>query len=662
VKPGGGKEWFTAAELADLALAGLGGVKRRINERAASEGWALRTGKWDEPLARPRTARGGGLEYHISVLPAAARVALAAMGIAVVADIVDPPASAALTGAALTGAAQLWRWFDGASDKVKTEAARRMTAIGEIETYEAAGLTRSAAVATVAAMSAIGASTLWSWLGLIEGVAASDRLAYLAPRRAGGGASAEVEASCWQVLLSDYLRPEKPTFTECYRRMVRDYAAPRGIAVPIERTLRRKLERVDGRLIIARREGAEALRRSIPAQERSVMELHALEAVNIDGHKFDVFVRWEDGRIGRPMMVALQDIYSRKIVAHRIDESENALVTRLTFADLFRDYGIPKHCLLDNGRAFASKLITGGAKSRFRFKIKAEEPTGILTALGIHIHWATPYRGQSKPIERAFRDLCDTIAKHPALAGAYTGNRPDAKPENYGSKAIPIADFRAVCAAGIAAHNARPGRRTETAQGRSFDDVFAASYAVAPIGKATPEQLRLALLTAEERTCDRDTGVVTLEGNRYHAAELRDHTGKRVTLRFDPDDLHGAVHVYDRAGMFICTAPAIGRDGFFDKASAGKRKAQEADLRRTVREVERLTDLIDVQSLAALMPAHPDETPAPIAAVVRPVRHRGQTRAALKPVSEASQALLDAAQGRPLAPVIDRLAGLRLVG
>lgn len=94
-------------------------------------------------------------------------------------------------------------------------------------------------------------------------------------------------------------------------------------------------------------------------------------------------------------MVTIQDIYSRKILAWRIDESESALSTRLVFADLFVKWGIPKHCLLDNGRAFASKTITGGAKTRFRFKIKDEEPTGVLTALGIIIHWATPYRGQS---------------------------------------------------------------------------------------------------------------------------------------------------------------------------------------------------------------------------------------------------------------------------
>src|SRR3546814_11612024 len=72
-------------------------------------------------------------------------------------------------------------------------------------------------------------------------------------------------------------------------------------------------------------------------------------------------------------------------------------------------------------------------------------------------------RGQSKPIERAWRDFCDTIAKHPVFAGAYTGNKPDAKPENYGSHAVPLALFRAVFAREIAGPNAGQGRRTEIA-------------------------------------------------------------------------------------------------------------------------------------------------------------------------------------------------------
>ncbi len=641
MKLGGGNGWFTAAELAEARLPGMPTTKRKVNERASLEGWALRTDAHGRPLARPRAGRGGGSEYHVDVLPIAARAAVAAKGVAMIAHVSDKPESRA---------SSRWRAFEAATDKVKAEAQRRLGALQMIGALEASGMTRTAAISSASASVGASPATIWNWISLVDGIAEADRLAFLAPQRTGGGAEATLDPILWQILTSDYLRPEQPTFSACYYRAKRGYADPNGLSMPTERTLRRKLEReIDPRVIVARREGQEALRRMLPPQERSVLGLHAMEAVNIDGHKWDVFVRWEDGRIGRPMMVAIQCLYSRKILAHRIDESENALATRLVFADLFREWGIPQHCLLDNGRAFASKAITGGAKSRFRFKISPWEPTGVLTGVGVQIHWATPYRGQSKPIERGFRDLCDAVAKHPSLAGAYTGNHPGAKPENYGSHAVPIDEFRRIIADGIAAHNAKPGRRTETANGRSFDETFAESYAVAPIGKATPEQLRLALLTAEDRMCDRQTAVITLEGNRYWSSELIRYAGERLTIRFDPDDLHGTVYAYDREGQFICAAPVITKTGFFDKASANERRSLEKRHRDATRALEKNAQLISANAVAALLTPG-DTTIVPPPSVVRPIRHRGNTAVAIAHAPQPAEHELAAASA------IDRMA------
>ena len=77
-----------------------------------------------------------------------------------------------------------------------------------------------------------------------------------------------------------------------------------------------------------------ALRKLLPPQKRSVADLHAMELVNIDGLNWDVFVRFPDGRIARPMMIAIQDVFSRKFLSWRIGESESAIETRLCFADL----------------------------------------------------------------------------------------------------------------------------------------------------------------------------------------------------------------------------------------------------------------------------------------------------------------------------------------
>lgn len=246
-----------------------------------------------------------------------------------------------------------------------------------------------------------------------------------------------------------------------------------------------------------------------------------------------------------------------------------------------------------------------------------------------------PLPGSSKPIERAWRDLCEDIAKHPSVAGAYTGNRPDAKPENYRERAIPIAEFRAHVARQIAAHNARDGRRTEAAKGKSFDAAFAESYAVSPIGKASQGQLMLALLMAEDRRCHRENGSVTLAGNTYWSPDMIELAGKKVTLRFDPDNLHGEVHVYRDTGQYVGAAPVIAVTGFFSKADAEHRAKLEADLRRKVRKAEDAADLLRADQLAELLSGPSTPAPQPVAGVVRPVRHRGQTAAALKPIQQA---------------------------
>ncbi|MFC0686429.1 transposase domain-containing protein [Novosphingobium clariflavum] len=620
------REWFTPAELADLALPGLPADKRSINRRAQEERWSMRTNAAGELLVRPRAGRGGGVEFHVSLLPGTARLELSRRGLT---DARPAPEKVETDNGG-------WRWFDVQSAKVKTEAERRLGIINEIELLEGSGLTRSAAVSESGRRHSVGVSTMWNWLDKITGVAKENRLPALAPRRKGGGAVADIDPLLWNLFKSDYLRPSAPTLTSCYNRTA-EIAKARGLSMPSEKTFKRRLEKETPKAVIKlRREGEEALRRSIPSQRRTVSDLHALECINIDGHKFDVFVKTPDGRVIRPIMVAIQDVYSRKFLSWRIGGEESAIQARLAFADVFEVFGIPKECVLDNGRAWASKWITGGAKSRFRFKIKEEEPTGLLTALGIGIHWALPYRGQSKPIERGFRDLCETIAKHPAMEGAYTGNNPMAKPENYGSKAIEWNAFVAHVDRGMAAHNAKQGRRTEMARNRSFDEVFAESYASAPIGKATPEQMRMALLAAEQKSVDRRTGEIELYGNRYWSEACGELHGQKVTVRFDPDNLMREVHLYALDGRYLTSAEIIQDTGFLDAASAKTAAKRWADYRKRIRGAAEAEMLLAAEQVAALQ-ADTAKMELPEPAVIRPVRHRGQTAAALKPAPLAVQ-------------------------
>lgn len=639
IEIGGGKTWFTALELETLALPGLPRTKRKINERAAEERWALKVDDHGQPLSRPRKGRGGGLEYHLSLLPDAARAELVRRGVSWL------PANDE-DAVAIARQAHGWAWYEMQSEAVKAEAMRRAAILDMFDGFIAAGMNRtSAAQATHQAVKdSIG--TIYNYLKLVKGVRRADYLPALAPRRKGGGRECEVDDGAWQYLKSEYLRPEAPTFSSCYYATLKYYAAPRGIELPSEKTLLRKLQReVDPRLVIALRTGMDAVRNMVPPQQRSKAHMFAMDMVNIDGHKFDVFVNFgKDAQgkdiIARPMMVAIQDVYSSMMLAWRIGDTESALLTRLAFADLFRNYGIPNRCLMDNGRAFASKWVTGGVRTRFRFTIREDDPLGLLPALGIGVQFAQPYSGQSKPIERSFRTLADYVAKDIRCAGAYTGNNPLNKPENYGSRAVPLAIFVQVVADGIAAYNEREGRRTETTNGSSYQATFRASYETAVITKAidqaSEEHLRLALLTGEKIKADRKDGSVRIVGNRYWSRELSRHAGQLLTIRFDPDDLTLPIHVYTMAGDYICTADRIGAARFDSVEEAQRQKKTVGDMRKTVRRLRDQEGLLNAQELEAQRrysePAEPDM----VANVIRPARFRGN--AALKAASRAAPA------------------------
>lgn len=629
------KEWYAPAEIAALNLPDLPSTKSAVIRVAKRESWQDRTNLAGGALARPREGRGGGWEYHYTLLPGRAQAKL-------VRD-----AAPALPAKPSGGRPEQWAWFERQPDSKKAAARDKFDALLAARALERGGLATNLAVNEVARQRGKSPRSLYNWRDQVAGLNEGDWLPALCPRHAGRTARVECDAEAWEFLKRQYLSDEKRQFAFCYD-LLKEASAEHGWTIPSARTLERRLTSEIPRAIrVFWRQGEEAARRLYPHQERDRTGFHALQAVNADGHKWDVFVKWPDGTIARPLMLAIQDLYSNKIVAWRIDRSENAGLVRLAFKDMFEEWGIPEIAFLDNGRGFAAKDITGGQKTRYRFKVKAEEPTGILTSLGVDARWTRPYSGQSKPIERAFGELCQRIAKHPVFEGAYTGNKPDAKPESYGSRAVDLDTFIATVGKGIVAYNARPNRRTRVCGGvRSFDDVFAESYASAPIRKAAPEQLRMCLLAAEAVRANAQSGSVTLLGNRYWSEALVEHAGRPLTVRFDPDDLHGGVHVYRQDGVHVCFAECLEAAGFADAAAAREHARKFKAFRKGLKETAALERSMTLEQLIALMPDTEEPDP-PEAKVVRMVgKTIGNTalRAKADPEAERQENISDAAR------------------
>lgn len=598
------KEWWTAREIAEACLPDMQSSQQGVEAEAKRDGW-----RGHPEYARPRAGRGGGWEYHWRLFPSRAQRQLIMMSNAPEAPKSRPDRD------------QAWTWFDGLPEDVKEKAKRSLRILQEVEAL-APAVGKFMAVGMIANRRHVSDRTIWNWFERVEGVRLDDRLPYLAPRHRAAmpkPMKASAAPEFYTILKGIYLRLEGPDFAPAHRDTVTICKAM-GHAYLEERTARRwfkaNVKRTDE---VFARAGIAGLRAMFPPQIRDRSTMTAMEMVNADCHKIDVFVHWPGIKdVVRPQLVVFQDVYSGKILAWSVDLNPNKVATMQTFMKVLRDYGIPGHCLFDNGMEFANKDMTGGAVHRFRFKVAEEEPVGILGLLGIGMTFATPGHGQAKPIERAFGDLAEDLAKDIRFAGAYVGHRPDAKPENYMSKAIDLGYFIDVVEERINQHNARTGRKSHTTKGRSFDETFAESYQRTPIRKATEEQMRLCLMAMYVRKLQKKNGQTTLYKNAYWSEWMNEIAGQWVTARFNPEDLHEGAYIYSMDGEYLGFAECRQKAGFRDIASA--RALARENSRRLKEARKKLSALLPMSGaqIAAQLDALPKpDTTLPEAVVVR---------------------------------------------
>ena len=592
---------------ADISAA-LGISQQAVRKRTGQPGWP-------DPLGR---VKPGGNIYDLNACPfppadkrkIVAFKALRAAGPCC--PLESPPEELPLDE---EDREHLWEYFDRKPEKQKAEARRKLAAVQAVAALVESGIGKMEALATVGAQIGVHPLTLNRWLTKATSVDRSDRLAALVGGYVGRVTKAEVSVEAWDYFKADYLRREQPTETACYERLERA-AGKHGWQYPSLKTLMRKLRReIHPDLIILKREGADALKKTMPAQERDRSVFHALEAVNGDGYTFFKYVRFESGEVCQPHCWFWQDIYAGKLLSYRLDVSENKDMIRLSIGDLIERFGIPEHFWIDNTRAAANKDVTGGVKNRYRFKVNPEEPLGLIPLLSAQVHWATPGHGQAKPIERAFGigGIGEYVDKHPQFSGRGTKKNP-----------LPIEEFEQMVAAESAAFNARLGRRSKICAGRSYDMVFAESYEKSVIRKATAKQRAMWLLAPEPTMAARTDGSIKILGNRYWSEQLSHHKGQKVVARFDPANLHGDVLVYTLDGRFICQAPCHIAAGFNDRDAARDVAKINARRRKMLKNMAQDELRLTALQAAKLLPAEQPKPEPPKTKVVAGVFEKPQ--------------------------------------
>ncbi len=481
----------------------------------------------------------------------------------------------------------LWENFRRLTRNQQEAAEERLKAVVAGLDLIDSGVSARRAWTTAGQMVRKGRSTVQKWhQALVDGgYHRSDWLPALAPQQRGGQNRADCDPEIWDLIANDYLRPSAPAASACIYR-ARQVAKKKGLTMPCDRTLQRWLGppekggRIPEPVRILAREGAAALQRIYPHQRRDRRALRSMDLVNADGHKFDVMCRWPDGHVGRPIMLAWQDVYSGKLLDYEIGKAESGDLVRRSLGRMLTNIGIPDQVLFDNGRAFANKYLTGGTPTRFRGTILPDDPVGILTKLAVPVIWAEPGHGQSKPIERYFGDVAEHVSRHILCEGAYVGNSPDAKPSNYGERAMPIEVFEDLVAQQVAMLNAKPGRRGGVCNGRSFDQTFKDGLQNKALRRATAQQRHLWMLAAVGIKARKPTGEIHLAGNRYWDEALTPYMGQSLVVRFDQEDLHKGVIVETKDGRQICIAACIDDTGFIDQAAAKEHKKRLSAYKR----------------------------------------------------------------------------------
>jgi hypothetical protein len=281
------------------------------------------------------------------------------------------------------------------------------------------GWKKDDAVKLVADESKISAATIYNWFTAVRGF--DEQLwpgVLVVDRRGGNVPKMEVASEFLEVIWTQYKQKTQSSFDTCLwtaKRVAPMMKPPVKIPACSDKTIQRRFfERYPDGTRVLYREGSKAWRAKChTSQTRDRSGLNALELINGDGHELDYLVRFNDGTEGRVMATFWMDLSSNYLFEPYLAPSENTDTIHRSFMLLCEKYGIPKGVYIDNGMGYAGKALSGGDKSRHRFKKIQDEATGVFRLMGVKTTWALPRRGQSKPIERQFR----TLEGHLKLAG-----------------------------------------------------------------------------------------------------------------------------------------------------------------------------------------------------------------------------------------------------
>lgn len=367
-------------------------------------------------------------------------------------------------------------------------------------------------------------TTLRRFLRAVHGVDPVNFAPALTPAFSRDGRPQDaVSAEAWAFFMTT-IRDAGPQFPlKQAWRDVRDVARKQGWHWPAYRTVLRRWDALpEAQKLVARLGRDEAIGRLTMPIKRAKTSIQSLEWVSLDGRTQDFWVDFGDSKPVRPVMLALVDTASNFVLGYEIARSENAVATARLIRNVCQQHGIFDRLHTDNGSAFAGHLVAGGAKHKWRGKAKGQpgvKPLGVCYHLGIDLTFAIPKNARAKIAERTFAALSRVIDDRPEFKGAHAGHAPGAAPGR-DVVPVPLAVMEAVVRREIDRHNREPGRKSQGAAGRSYEQIFHAGLAQRIVRKPTKAQLYYASLIYTPASVDR-WGRVQIDAWTYGGPETQ---------------------------------------------------------------------------------------------------------------------------------------------
>lgn len=436
------------------------------------------------------------------------------------------------------------------------------------------------------------------------------------PKEAGKfpSISTEVKTLIENIWFDKGFAQNRPTIEMLYLKM-EHYANEKGWKYPSYQTVARYIHYLmedcnerNAHFLLAN--GTKEYRNKVMHKgSRDLGALPVMGMVQGDEHTFDCWVAYKNpnGKITaiKPKLVAWIDMRSRAIMGDIMCKDANMQILKQSLVKMIYSEvgGVPQCILIDNGKDYTAKSMTG--RNRKQRRADDTEPLsldseaqGFYRSIGIQDDFrALPYSGWVKAqIERFFGSVCTQFTKwFSSYTGTLTGSKTAAKVKKdipkllEQGKLLSIDEFFQLWEKWKNEFYMKKVHRGLKEQKEKYQtplECFVNAeeryYKAAP-----PRSYAAMLLMKAERVYVSNQGIKRF-GTIYYNSELADYQGKKVDIKYDPDNLT-SIFVYGLDGKQICEAQS---QELLKVAPRVSQKALEEHLKEQKRQLKKDREII----------------------------------------------------------------------